>query len=675
MAAVGAGRSAEAERRPPQALAFLLLRAVLSVRPGQPTSAAPPPAAELPARDYGEYFRWETREDRWETPEDAPAPAAEFPAAPDYEEYAWRETREDAPAPEAAADSEFGYEQATTAVRSETSPDPVWTPLDWDSADDDRADDDRAANGTAWPYLEAPTAVVAGRSFQIQVGLGDRQDPAVYGTGMLAVPQGNFTLGVELVVDGFIVDGDRAFTLDVTARNRYPKRAVTLIASTNPQFAARRRIGVVFRVGREMRGYAARDVHVTMTEAERKTVPTVAATAASSGGFDIAPFTAPEAADLTIVIQHGDASHGSRFAWSAASPHLDIALPPDATGPALLSSAESFLSELVTEASSTTDVLDLVTSLTGRGKADIAPLMPRFVKDALRSVARAVAPRRPTVLLLSQDPYIPWELTVLDPPLPGWQADASPFLGAQAVIGRWVLAAEPPPTFDPPKYVGVQDEAVVSGEYEGVLDWSELKSAEHEAEKLRERWPAARPVEASLPAVLACLSGSPEADIIHFALHGQFSTDDARQGLVLIGTGEDGKYPVYLKPSHVDAGKLRRSPLVFLNACQVGASRAVLGNYSGMASAFVRVGAAAVIAPLWSVNDEVASAIAIDFYERVLDAGQAPAEVLRAYRAGVTHTAITGNDDAASGTHIAYQFFGHPNLRLAEAPMTREGKL
>jgi CHAT domain-containing protein len=289
-------------------------------------------------------------------------------------------------------------------------------------------------------------------------------------------------------------------------------------------------------------------------------------------------------------------------------------------------------------------------------------------------VAQVVAPRPPTVLLLSQDPYVPWELTVLDPPLPGWPPGASPLLGAQAVIGRWVLAAEPPPTFDPPKYVHVQDEVVVTGGYEEVLDWSELKSAEHEAERLRERWPAARPVEATLQAVLACLTGSPEADIIHFALHAQFSTDDARQGLVLIGIDEEGKYPVYLKPSHVDGGELDRSPLVFLNACQVGAGRAVLGNYSGMASAFVRVGAAAVIAPLWSVNDDVASAIAIDFYERVLDAGQAPAEVLRAFRSGVTHAAVTGNHHAATGTHIAYQFFGHPNLRLAEAPMTHEGK-
>jgi CHAT domain len=616
-------------------------------------SAAPPPPRAAPSRPASPG--------RSPSPSEPPASPSPSWGRPRLDPLSPDDDAEPAVRPERAdadfngwLDEAFGYAAPAPAA----DPEPI--------------EEESAANGTAWPHLDAPPAVVAGRSFEVQVGLGDKEDPAVYGTGLLSVPQGNFRLGVELIVDGFIIDGARTFTLNVTEANRYPKRTLRLIASANPQFAAGRRIGAVFRIGREMRGYAARDITVTMTEAELQTVPPAAAVTTSFGGFDISPFRAAEAADLTIIIQQGDAAQGSRFAWSAASPHADIRLPPDGTGPPLESSAERFLSELVSEATSTTDPFDLVVSLMGRGRAQIAPLMPAFVRNALLDVALAVAPRRPTVLLLTQDPYVPWELAVLDPPLPGWPADASPFLGAQAVVGRWVLAAEPPPTMDPPRHVRVADEVIVAGEYEGVLDWDELKSAEDEAKTLRQRWPAAHPVEATLPAVFACITGSPEADIIHFALHGRFATDDASQGLVLIGTNEHGKYPVYLKPSHVDAGKLSRAPLVFLNACQVGAGRAVLGNYSGMASAFVRVGAAAVIAPLWSVNDDTASEIAIDFYERVLDSGQAPAEVLRAYRAGVTLAGIAGQDHAASGTHIAYQFFGHPNLRLHKAQAAPE---
>ncbi|HEY5985452.1 MAG TPA: CHAT domain-containing protein [Streptosporangiaceae bacterium] len=526
-----------------------------------------------------------------------------------------------------------------------------------------------ASTTTAWPYLDAPPAVVVGRPFEVSVGLDEQQDLALYGTGELQVPAADFTLGVEMLIDGFAIVGDRVFTLEVNTKNRYPKRTVTLIAIADADLAERRRIGIIFRVGREMRGYAGRDIVVKTTEAELASVP-AAATGGGPGEFDTSPFTAPDAPDLTIVIQYGDAGDGSRLVWSAASPHINIPLPVKAVGPPIGSSAERFQEELVAEASSTTDALDVFTSLCGRGKADIAPRIPKFVKDALRSVAQAVAPRPPTVLLLSQDPYVPWELAVLDPPLPGWPADGSPFLGAQTVIGRWVLASEPPPKVDPPKRVTVRDEAVVTGVYDGVPDWRRLESAEHEAAELRDRWPAASAVDASLPAVLACLKGTPAADIIHFALHGEFSTETARQGLVLIGSvpgHADQRRPVFLKPSHVDDGELRRSPLVFLNACQVGAGRLVLGNYSGMASAFVRVGASAVVAPLWSVDDEVASALALDFYARVLEVGEAPAEVLRANRAGVTESAINSDDRESSGTHLAYQLFGHPNLHLVEA--------
>jgi hypothetical protein len=417
-----------------------------------------------------------------------------------------------------------------------------------------------------------------------------------------------------------------------------------------------------------MRGYAGREILVKESDAELAEAEAAASPANPDSSIDTSPFTAPGAADLTIVIQLGDCDDDSRFTWSAASPHVEVSLPEETGGHALGSSAQKFLEELVAEASSTEDPLDLFTSLEGRGRAVIAPLIPEFVKAAIRQVAHAVAPVPPTVLILSQDPYVPWELAVLDPALPGWPADASPFLGSQAVVGRWVLTPSPPPAIDPPLRLVVHDEAVVSGVYDGVPGWQKLESAELEAANLRRRWPGAHPVEARLPEVLRCLKGSPGADIIHFALHGEFSTETARQGLVLIGTVKghpDQRQAVFLKPFHVSAGRLERAPLVFLNACQVGASRLVLGNYSGMAGAFVGAGASAVVAPLWSVDDQAASDFALAFYTRVLDGGESPAEVLRSLRAQVTESTVVDNEPGSPGTHLAYQLFGHPNLRLA----------
>jgi hypothetical protein len=49
--------------------------------------------------------------------------------------------------------------------------------------------------------------------------------------------------------------------------------------------------------------------------------------------------------------------------------------------------------------------------------------------------------------------------------------------------------------------------------------------------------------------------------------------------------------------------------------------------------------------------------------------------VLRAYRAEVTSAAVDAGDAAATLTRIAYQFFGHPNLRVADRSDTSDKKV
>ena len=64
------------------------------------------------------------------------------------------------------------------------------------------------------------------------------------------------------------------------------------------------------------------------------------------------------------------------------------------------------------------------------------------------------------------------------------------------------------------------------------------------------------------------------------------------------------------------------------------------------------------VAPLWSIDDAIARQIAVRFYERALR-GEAPAEILRTERA-----AFRDAPETISSTYLAYQFFGHPGLRL-----------
>jgi CHAT domain-containing protein len=138
---------------------------------------------------------------------------------------------------------------------------------------------------------------------------------------------------------------------------------------------------------------------------------------------------------------------------------------------------------------------------------------------------------------------------------------------------------------------------------------------------------------------------------LHFAVHGIYDPNSVLNGLVLA----DGRA---LNPLQVRGNTFARAPFVFLNACQVGSGQKILGDYAGLAEAFLYGGAAAVVAPLWSVKDTIAREIAMRFYEQAF-AGKSPAEILRAERA-----AFPNNDEATSATSLAYLFYGHPSLLL-----------
>jgi CHAT domain-containing protein len=88
----------------------------------------------------------------------------------------------------------------------------------------------------------------------------------------------------------------------------------------------------------------------------------------------------------------------------------------------------------------------------------------------------------------------------------------------------------------------------------------------------------------------------------------------------------------------------------------------VLGDYAGLAHAFLMKGASAVIAPLWNVRDTIARQISLEFYRTVYGSAErgepiTAGEALRQVRAK-----FTGKSQNA--TYVAYQLYGDPNLKL-----------
>jgi hypothetical protein len=96
-------------------------------------------------------------------------------------------------------------------------------------------------------------------------------------------------------------------------------------------------------------------------------------------------------------------------------------------------------------------------------------------------------------------------------------------------------------------------------------------------------------------------------------------------------------------------------PLVFLNACEVGRLSPSLVGSAGFASACIRLGACAVIAPIWSVKDTIAYEVARSFYAAVKADPRTPyGEIVRQLRAH----AYQG--DALEDSYAAYCYYGDP---------------
>lgn len=497
---------------------------------------------------------------------------------------------------------------------------------------------------SAYGLLSCPDAVLVGQEFELEIGLSREQQMGVAG-GKLVRPESSFgpyTMTIKVDADGFDLRKEDLWRneLEVTYEAPYPTVQIHPTARPQSEEMRQTKIEATYSVDGQTIGLAVRYLSVQREE----TAAPIRKKAPAPVGVDMSIPSAATAPDLTIKIRQWESESGGRLRWDLESPwDIEVAKIKETD---IGDDPQRFAEQLVADMNLREGKAGLYKYLLGVANT-VADEIPAPVWKAVRSVAKKVAPNPPSILLLSQEPYVPWELAMVDPAI---DSQAPPFLAAQAVVGRWVLEENrPPPT--PPPDAEIRSMAVVWGSYDKVLGWKRLKEAEEEAKELVARY-GAQEVDAVTDAVINCLEGEPRADLVHFAVHGKYDPDGLQHGLALV----DG---LMLPPMIVKGCKLGdSSPLVFLNACQVGSGEKVLGDYAGMAEAFLFAGASAVVAPLWSVKDTVARVIATSFYERTLERGERPAQVLREERKAFL------DSDRKSATYLAYQFFGHPMMQL-----------
>jgi hypothetical protein len=263
-----------------------------------------------------------------------------------------------------------------------------------------------------------------------------------------------------------------------------------------------------------------------------------------------------------------------------------------------------------------------------------------FQKVLWEMIDAGKAPK--TISIVTEEPYIPWELMVPTRTGADGEEEQREPLGAEFLVSRWTSREH----VAAPQRIPIRDSWVVAPRD------SQLTNAEKEAVMVLHEIPGERIDPAGIALLDNALSQHGRT-LLHVVCHGK---SGAAGGQILELENEEELDASYLRamPGVKKAFRASR-PFVFLNACEVGREEPALVGVGGFAEQFMALGASGVIAPLWSVKDSIAHQLAVEFYQRIESEPKTPfAEILRDLRK--RSYAEGGGED----TWAAYCFYGDP---------------
>lgn len=495
------------------------------------------------------------------------------------------------------------------------------------------------------PFVAHPRITVAaearrGEALPFTAGLSDRPDPDADEQKRLSVPSpgAGETLLVIASAEGATID-EPAFAelpFDLAAEHQF-------VARVAPD-AARVVLRASYLYRNKPVGHIVKSV--PLREGAAAPAPVRPAPASQDRARLARSFASHEdVADVDLVL-YVEKSRPGYLSWTAYVPATGRTHGPF---PTAIDDTERFAKQLAGLRAKYGDASKGALEELAVTGQQIAALIPaEIVRHALVPALSGAEP--PAILIMTDEPYIPWELARFGPPVLNGRPAA--FLGGLARIGRWWTGAA---LSGPRSSRSIEHlSAVAATKYAAHLTFVTLPFATAEREWLSKTYPGiAIPVEAQHPDIEDWLDTEPRrrGHLGHIALHGFSDAQADAQGLIL-GDGN------LLTPNRLAGefyeGSTPRFEVLFLNACQVGTAGERLGRIGGFPAALLSGGATAFIGPLWEVQDKVAESVAEEFYTRVLGGGEEVGEALRQLR----------SSSRDSITPWAYLYYGHPRLRL-----------
>ncbi|HKH44329.1 MAG TPA: CHAT domain-containing protein [Thermoanaerobaculia bacterium] len=265
--------------------------------------------------------------------------------------------------------------------------------------------------------------------------------------------------------------------------------------------------------------------------------------------------------------------------------------------------------------------------------------------DAYREARRSEVK---TWLLISDEPWIPWELIK---PFDASRKDEvinDDFLALRFELTRWLSGDKVPASA-----IGVRHLAAIRTTEDLPQSGDELSFLSDLSSRMGIEPMMQAPVSAD--DLLGFLE-SGNAEALHFLGHGVFQVERADDSTIPLPDGST------FRPSDLEGPLADRigqaKPLVVLNACWGAQQGWSLTRIGGWAAHWVGVaGCGAFIAPLWPVRDKVALAFTQGFYGALAQGATLGHAGLKARQ----HLRETQPGDPSA---LAYVVYGHPNARV-----------
>lgn len=263
--------------------------------------------------------------------------------------------------------------------------------------------------------------------------------------------------------------------------------------------------------------------------------------------------------------------------------------------------------------------------------------------------------RNRSLLILSDEPHIPWELVW--PFEAGAWEDDGPWCQTLRLT-RWLRKDDRGNGYDKaPGRLPANAMAILAPTYSLL---NNLPSTQDERQMMldlmrKHKLRDCSPRQPTWQRVMDLLEAG-DYDWIHVASHGSFCPDAPDGDSALWLHRDNALRPQDIVGVDVEGYLQEHRPAFFFNACEVGRQGWALTRIGGWANRLISCGAGLFVGPLWSVGDSSALNFATSFYDSLFS-GETVATATQQARMAARRS--------GDPTYLAYSVYGHPNARVA----------